>query len=66
MTETRKPFRHVGPKLLAFCEERQVCPTDCDDDCEDACHESHAIPARRDHQPDECPSAGRSINRSQP
>lgn len=60
MTETRESFRHVDPKILAFCKGAQICPTDCDDDCDTPCHEWHAIPARRDHQPDECPSAERA------
>ncbi|MFE3031542.1 hypothetical protein ACFXKY_07825 [Streptomyces canus] len=66
MTNTRESFRHVDPTVLAFCEGAQICPTDCDDDCDTPCHEWHAIPSRRDHQPDECPSAARAINGSQP
>ena len=60
MTDTRESFRHVDPITLAFCQGAQICPTDCDDDCDTPCHEWHAIPARRDHQPDECPSAERT------
>lgn len=33
------------------------CPSDCDDDCDVACHESHQVPRRRRHSPDECPGA---------
>lgn len=55
----REPFRHVDPKVLAFCQGAAICPTDCDDDCDALCHEWHAIPSRRDHQPDQCPSAER-------
>ncbi|MEV7140736.1 hypothetical protein [Streptomyces tauricus] len=60
MTDTDPAFRHADPAILAFCQGAQICPTDCDDDCEADCHEWHAIPSRRDHQPDECPSAARS------
>lgn len=56
----RPPFRHVPANILAFCRGAQICPTGCDDDCEADCHESHTIPVRRGHQPDECPSAERS------
>jgi hypothetical protein len=56
------PFAAVDPIALAFCRAAQICPTGCDDDCDDDCHEIHAIPGRRDHQPDECPSAERAIN----
>lgn len=66
MTDTRESFRHVDPKTLAFCRGAQICPTDCDDDCDTPCHEWHAIPARRDHQPDECPSAARASQGTQP
>lgn len=33
------------------------CPSDCDDDCEADCHEGHDVPWKRDHQPEDCPSA---------
>jgi hypothetical protein len=54
-----EPFRHVDPKILAFCRGAQICPTDCDDDCEAPCHEDHQPNYRRNHQSDQCPSADR-------
>lgn len=60
MSETHAPFSAVDPITLAFCQGAQICTIDCDDDCEALCHEWHQPPARRDHQPDECPSAARA------
>jgi hypothetical protein len=34
------------------------CPTPCDADCYARCHEVHAVPWKRDHRPQDCPSAG--------
>lgn len=33
-----------------------VCPSDCDADCDVACHENHAVPWKRHHDPNTCPS----------
>ena len=33
------------------------CPTECDPDCDTPCHEDHQVPAKREHDPDNCPGA---------
>lgn len=34
-----------------------ICPTPCDDDCDVLCHEGHEVTWKREHQPEDCPSA---------
>jgi len=47
--------REIVERLKAR-QEPTVCPSECDDDCEAPCHEEHAVPWKRHHDPQDCPS----------
>lgn len=51
------PEPSPGPPYAHTIVPPAPCPTGCDDDCElnpDGCHEWHAVPSRRDHDPEQC------------
>jgi len=54
LKHTTKSERRELRDLLIDDLLMEQCPTLCDYDCLDVCHEGHAIPRRRDHDPDDC------------